>query len=135
MSPAYSVYAMGRGDEYMPDNRGLLALHANAGITFDLREICQAHPDVLRPVLFRAFAGRAHQQGLANIWVFVDGRLNYQRLQLRQQDSPVRVDVELGPGDRFLTLVSTDADRDTGNDWVVFGDPVLHVELKKEGNK
>jgi hypothetical protein len=139
MSPAYSVYAMGPGDEYMPDNRGLLAMHANAGITFDLEKIRKAHPDVLQPVLFRTFAGRAYprglvERGLVDIWVFVDGRLKFERRQLRQEDSPVHVDVELGPGDRFLTLVSSDGDRNTDNDWTVFGDPVLHVALKQESN-
>ena len=72
---------------------------------------------------------------MADIWVFVDGRVKFQRQGLQQNDSPVCVDTKLGPGDRFLTLVATDGDRDTGYDWVVFGDPVLHVALKRESSQ
>ena len=60
---------------------------------------------------------------LADIWVFVDGQLKLKRLQLRPKDGVVPVDVEIGPNDRFLTLVSTDGGNGNWLDWVVFGDP------------
>ncbi len=34
--PSYWIYALGSAKQYMPKGRGLLALHSNAGITFDL---------------------------------------------------------------------------------------------------
>ncbi len=106
--PECWVYGMGRGGEYMPEERGLLGLHANAGITFDLAAICKAHPGVTGPVHFRAFAGLANREGLADLWVFVDGQLKYRRTGLVLADSPVRIEVDLSANDRFLTLVSTD---------------------------
>ncbi len=129
----YWVYAMQRGGEYMPDNRGLLALHPNAGVTFDLAAICTAHPTVASPFRFRAFVGLANPLGTADVWLFADGRLKYRRAGLRQADGPVRIDLPLEADGRFLTLVSTGGDH--GNQvprcaWVVFGDPVLHVTLK-----
>ncbi len=74
----------------------------------------------------------ANREGLADVWVFADGQLEYRRLGLQQKDGPIRLDVQLGPSDRFLTLVSTDGDRTNRCDWVVFGDPVLHVALTPE---
>jgi len=138
----YWVYAMGPAAEYMPDGRGLLALSPNAGITFDLENMRQLHRGA-RPARFRAVAGLADARrvrhddspGLADIWVFVDGRLKLKRMQLRPEDGAVKVDVELGPSDRFLTLVSTDGGDGPEGDWIVFGDPVLQmVPTEQEGD-
>jgi hypothetical protein len=126
---------MGRPEKLMPDGRGLLAICPNAGITFDLERIRQAHPGA-RPARFQAVAGLGDARrvfssagdGLADLWVFVDGRLTFKRLQLRPGDGAVKVDVELRPGDRFLTVVSTDGGDGPENDWVVFGDPILQLE-------
>ncbi len=122
---------MGEGDEFMPDGRGLLGLHSNGGITFDLAAICQAHPNVLYPVRFSAFAGLGHRWGLVDLWVFIDGQLKFRRTGLVQTDTPLHVEVVLRPSDRFLTLVCTDGNLKVGCDWAVFGDPVLHVALRQ----
>jgi hypothetical protein len=138
----YWVYAMGPAREYMPDGRGLLALCPNAGITFDLENMRQSHQGA-RPARFRAVAGLADARrvrqddsaGLADIWVFVDGRLKLKRLHMRPEDGAVKVDVELGLSDRFLTLVSTDGGDGPEGDWVVFGDPVLQmIPTEQEGD-
>ncbi len=43
--------------------------------------------------------------------------------------------MELGPSDRFLTLVSTDGGDGPEGDWIVFGDPVLQmVPTEQEGD-
>ncbi len=143
--PEYYIYALGHGRQFMPEGRGLLAFHANAGLTFDLEAMRRLHPGV-RPVCFQAVAGlgdasRVFPQlvnagdALADIWVFVDGRLKLKRTQLRPADGTLKVDVELGPGDRFLTLVSTDGGNGTHCDWVVFGDPVLQmISTEPEGS-
>ncbi|MCG2685416.1 MAG: hypothetical protein L6306_17575, partial [Planctomycetales bacterium] len=62
-----------------------------------------------------------------DLWVFVDGQLRLKRSGLRRHGGTVDVDVELGPGDRFLTLAVTDGDDDINSDWFVLGDPVLQV--------
>ena len=99
---------MGPADQYMPEHRGLLALTPNAGLTFDLRAIRKAHPGIVGPLRVQAHAGLAHPEGLADILVFVDGQLKLQRMGLRQKDGVIRVDVQLAPSDKFLTLASTD---------------------------
>ena len=120
------VYAMGLGTQYMPDSRGLLHMCPNVGITFNLQAMRQMYPNV-RPVRFRAVAGVASELGLADIWVFVDGQLRMKRTQIRMKDGPITVDVEIGPDERFLTLVTTDGGDGIKSDWVVFGDPMLEM--------
>ncbi|MBN1396174.1 MAG: NPCBM/NEW2 domain-containing protein [Pirellulales bacterium] len=119
--------------QYMRERRGLLAMHANVGLTFDLEEICNSHPSVVRPRGFRAQVGLAHENGTADVWVFVDGELKYRREGLRDRDGAESVDVTLEPENRFLTLVVTDGDEPTGDqyDWVLFGDPVLRVLVRQ----
>jgi hypothetical protein len=55
-SPHAWVYDLGGGEQFMPDNRGLLCMHANAGITFNLEAMRKLHPSG-RPGRFRAVAG------------------------------------------------------------------------------
>jgi hypothetical protein len=129
------VHTMGPGGEYMPERRGLLALAPNAGLTFDLGAIRKAHPEFAGPLRFRASAGLANPEGLADIWVFVDGQLKLQRMGLRQKDGVTRVDLRLGPDDRFLTLASTDGGNGVQNDWIVFGDPILSLASNLEGRE
>jgi hypothetical protein len=127
------IFAIGRPQQFMPEGRGLLGFCANVGMTLNLEALRKMHRGT-RPARFRAVAGLAdarqidpNPDGMADIWVLVDGRLKLKRMHLRPQDGTVNVDVELGPSDRFLTLVSTDGGNGIGNDWVVFGDPVLQM--------
>ena len=62
---------------------------------------------------------------MADLRVFVDGELRYQRLGFRRVDGDAPVSVELSPEDRFLTIISTDSDGDTSYDHVVLIDPVI----------
>ncbi|MBU4270903.1 MAG: NPCBM/NEW2 domain-containing protein [Planctomycetes bacterium] len=127
------VYAMGPGEQFTPKHRGLLGLSPNVGVTFDLEAMRRAHPGVT-PSRFRAVAGLgdpdrlvASDDGLVDLWVFADGRLKFKRIGLRRLDGTVKVDVELGPGDRFLTLAVTDGGDEIVSDWFVLGDPVLEL--------
>ena len=137
--PWYWVYAMGPGQQYMPRNLGLLGMSANAGITFNLEAMRTAHPG-MRPARFQATAAVADsspwpkrgEPPLADVWVLVDGQLKMSRTHLRPEDGAIKVDVELGPKDRFLTLVSTDGGNTFNFDWVVFGDPVLEMILAED---
>jgi hypothetical protein len=133
--PKHEVWirTMGPGDEYMPERRGLLALAPNAGLTFDLVAIRKAHPEFAGPLRFRASASLANPNGLADILVFVDGQLKLQRMGLRQADGVIRVDMRLGPDDKFLTLASTDGGNGVQSDWIVFGDPILSA-VRPEGD-
>jgi hypothetical protein len=134
----YWIYAMGRGERYMPNGLGLLALATNKGITFDLAAIRREYPGV-RPARFRATAAVADARGagfhdglqVADVWVLVDGQLRLGRRQLRPQDGLVHVDVALGATERFLTLASTWNGSTRNYDWVVLGDPVLDMAAEQ----
>ncbi len=132
------IYAMGDGGKFTPQRRGLLGMHSNVGITFDLEAIRRAHPG-LAPTSFRAVGGLADKpfsllrsEGRVDVWVFVDGRLKLKREKLRVEDGTFNLDVKLSPGDRFLTLAVTDFDMQRSGDRVVFGDPVLQVMMRPE---
>ncbi len=120
---------------YMPERRGLLAMSPNVGLTFDLAGICKAHPEAIGPSRFRAVAGLAHPEGLADVWVFVDGNVRVERRGIREPDGPIRLDVPLAKDDRFLTLVTTDGGDTVRCDHVVFGDPVLWLDVKPAGQE
>ncbi len=127
------VYSMGEGKQFMPQGRGLLALHANAGITFDLDAIRRMNEGV-RPARFQACLGIADlrrlqpKAGVADVWVLVDGHEKFKRARLATDAATNQIDVVLAPGDRFLTLASTDTGAGHAYALVVFGDPILQME-------
>ena len=116
---------------------GVLGLHANVGITFDLNSVSEAQrADIVE---FRAMlqnlgavsnAERVVEQSVADLRVFVDGKLKYSRLDFNTDDGEVPVLVQLEPDDRFLTIVATDSDGDPKVDHVVLVDPVLRLQQK-----
>jgi hypothetical protein len=132
------VYTMGEGKRYMPERRGLLCMCANAGITFNLNAMRATYPGT-RPARLRAMigaVGNPTQEGLADVWVFVDGRVKLRRTPLRDRDGAVPVRVEIGPNDRFLTLVvaATPAYHNPSKA-VVFGDPVLDRVVEQSSDR
>lgn len=119
---------------YMPDGCGLLGLHANAGITFDLEAIRREYEGA-RPTRFHAVAGLADGPrkyedavGAADLWIFVDGRLVWKRMYLRNQDGIVDINVELSQDAKFLSIATTNCRFGYAYDWVVLGDPVLEMK-------
>lgn len=116
---------------------GVLGLHANVGITFDLdsvREVRKTEMAEFRALLLNlgARGGRDGDldQSLTDMRVFVDGKLKYSRLEFSSDDGEAEVAVSIGPSDRFLTLVATDSDGDPRLDHVVLIDPVLRPQEK-----
>jgi hypothetical protein len=127
------IYLIGRCRELTPGNRGLLSFCPNVGITFDL-EAVRSRNVGLRPARFRAVLGMGDVRpyypsagNLADFWVFIDGKLKLRRAKLSPQDGAVKIEVEIGHDDRFLTLVSTNAEGSRSCDWVVLGDPTLQM--------
>lgn len=66
---------------------------------------------------------------MADVRVFVDGQLRFNRAKLRCADGPVEVDVPWGPTDRFLTLVSTDGGDGMEADVVFYHHPPILLLL------
>jgi len=112
-------------------------MHANLGVTFDLNAIRAMSPDIkiLRFVSEIGIADFEESSGCnADFWVLVDGQVRRCRRNLRQKNVLSNVSIELGPSDRFLTLITTDGgDSDRMGayqraytcDWCVFVEPVL----------
>jgi hypothetical protein len=121
--PVANQHATKLGDvDYAADDHAILGLHANAGITFDLREILAAAP-VANP-RFRGvvgYGGTTPRDG-ADYFVFVDGVLRA-RGRIGFVDGGTPLDVALPAAATFLTLVATDAGNGIGHDQVFFGDP------------
>ena len=128
------VYAMGAGLQYMPQRLGLLTLHPNVGVTFNLEAIRKLYIGE-RPARFRALAAvvipeKSQLKWLrsrSDVWVFVDGQLKLKRMYIEDKDTPISLDIELGPHDRFLTLVGTDGGDGQAWDLLVLGDPRLEM--------
>jgi hypothetical protein len=122
------------GVDYASPGHGLLSIHANQGITFDLIAIRRSNPG-WKPVRFRAALANPEtgcDQGLptmADAWVFVDGQMRTRFRQINGYSGALPVNIPIEPHDRFLTLVATDGGNSIDHDWVIFGDPRL--ELKK----
>jgi hypothetical protein len=123
---------LGGNDDYASPGHGLLLVHANSGITFDLDAIRKATDGKI--VRFRATGGNAATFAdtstlNADLWVLVDGRLRFVRGEEAGRGGPVYVSVPLQEKDRFLTLAFTDGGDGCGWDWTMFADPRLEMVL------
>lgn len=116
---------------------GMIGLHANVGITFDLKAIREQFGKT--PARFvsqvtnldnsdqhTAGDGTTEKRFVADFRLFVDGELRASRFGFGRTDGDMRIDTPLDPSDRFLTIVTTDA----GHYWydqVALIDPVLEL--------
>ena len=120
------------GVDYASPGHGLLFLHANKGVTFDLEAIRQANRGC-KLVRFRAVAGNREEvsrQGeyvCADIWVLVDGQVRFQRRAINSTWGVFQIAIPIGEQARFLTLAATDGDNGIRWDWIMFGDPRLEI--------
>lgn len=118
--------------DYSAPGHSNVFLHANAGITFDLDAIRRANPGC-KVVRFRAVAGSSERDSTAEVWtsadlwVFVDGRVRFQRREINGLSGAFVVNIPIADGDRFLTLAATDAGNGVANDWILFGDARLEL--------
>ncbi|MCA9120309.1 MAG: DUF1553 domain-containing protein [Planctomycetaceae bacterium] len=132
--PVASQFSTKLGElDFNADGHSMIGLHANAGITFDLRAIRAAiwphDPDGSQPATLRfsttaGYGGRTIEPS-AEFWILVDGRLSAHQKVGRNDAIPVAV--ELSSQATFLTLISTDGGDGYGHDQISFGDPRLQV--------
>lgn len=118
-------------------------IHANEGITYDLRAIRKLLPGA-SIVRFQSTIGIENNAvrplaSNADFWVLVDGKLRYKKEQVTINEIDF-IDLELSKDDRFLTLIATDGRDQKGrivdnmvsapidSDWCVFSEPVLVIE-------
>ena len=71
----------------------------------------------------------------ADLYVFVDGQLLFKRENFSGDDGPIELDIDLPTNARHLTLVTTDGGNTNRFDWVVLGDPKIHMNETPEPSK
>ncbi len=120
---------------------GMIGVHANAGITFDLDAIRNHYGE--EPTRFQAIVANldnsdqkqeigetAEKRFVADFRLYVDGELRASRFKFGRTDGDMNINATIGGSDRFLTIVSTDA----GHYWydqVVLIDPVLELSGRR----
>jgi hypothetical protein len=114
------------------ENPGIF-MHANIGITFDLDKVRSAFPEAeIRS--FSSLCGlnmSTPDVGNADFYVLVDGQVRFKSTGMNARMLPKPVSVEIAAQDRFLTLVTTDANKDNTADGCVFALPKLEL-MRKE---
>ena len=117
---------------YASTSHGYLAIVANNGITFDLQAIRRANPGctLLR---FCATAGNTETNsqhvGTADLYVFVDGQVRFQRREINGYSGVFRISIPIGENDHYLTLTSLDGGNGIWGGEILFGDPRLELRL------
>lgn len=129
------LHIASRPEELSPLGYGLIGMHSNCGITFDLHAIRARYPNK-KMLRFRSLVGNLEgkqEAYAADAWVLVDGKLRYSRRAFSREDGVEEIDVPLSDRDRFLVLAVTDSGKDTAYDWVAFGDPVIETTIDTDG--
>ncbi len=108
----------------------MLAMHANSGITFDLVKLRELSGHAAMRLSGHVGFGASKEAAAsrADITVFVDTELKFQKLKLRKDETAV-LDIELPASAKTLTLIATDGSDGIGNDLLFIGDPKLVPEV------
>lgn len=123
---------------------GILLLHPNAGITYDLSAVRAKYTDWqitafktgygFPPSLYekraQSFAGdliKASNSGTVDLYILVDGQVR-RKIAFRMGMAPGTLRIPLTDQDRFLSLVSTDSDMNSNFDWMVLENPKIVIE-------
>ena len=117
-----------------------IGMHANAGITFDLDKIRSTMPET-EISRFQALCGVSEtvadysngtwesKKILVRFWVLVDGQVRFSKELAAVTSEPQRIDVPLGPRERFLSLITTTTDGGAVLCWSMFAEPALELSI------
>lgn len=126
------------GVNYAAPSRGLVRMHANSGLCFDLAEMRRRNPGLTTARFRTGLSNReATRREASNpvvdtyasvdIWVFVDGDLRYTERDVTTDDGLIDIDLPLTGNDQYLTVVITDGLNDTLFDWVLLCQPRIDL--------
>ncbi len=104
-----------------------LGLHANVGITLDLRAIGMLVPNSnLDHFRARLMYLRPDGPGARPpvLWLFLDGRL-YASYRPNGRRKPLDIDVPIDSANQMLTIIATDGDGVIDEDWIVLANPLI----------
>jgi hypothetical protein len=115
------------GVDYSSTGHGLIFMHPDKGVTFDLDAVRRANPG-FRIARFLTVVGNTSPEGnsLGDIRVFVDGQKRFQRRDINSYGGAQPIDVTIDDNNRFLTFAVT-APQGFSSVWIVFGDPRLEL--------
>jgi hypothetical protein len=120
------------GQDYGTGMRAIYA-HANLGITFDLQAIRDTIPGVSIS-RFSAQCGvsvtNSKSQSKVDFWILVDGVQRLHHADMSSNTGGKNINIELNATNRFLTLIATDSDLATVNDWGLFAEPLLNLDTQ-----
>jgi mono/diheme cytochrome c family protein len=119
------------GIDFSKDHQ-LLGIHANAAITFDLRQLQSSTP---KP--FSRFSASVGYFGMtplrgASVFVYLDGQLMSSFENIGRDDGVLSLGFPIAEENRFLTLMATDSGNGISHDQICFIDPVLESQSKPE---
>jgi hypothetical protein len=125
------------GKEYGTPKAGMIHIHSNLGVTFDLNQIRQSIPS-LKIVGFSSLCGiteTAQQMpgynsavhSWVDFWVLVDGVIQFKKEHVSLTSGPIPIDIKLNANDRYLSLAVTDNDGSILYDWAIFAQPKLEI--------
>ncbi|MFT5523647.1 MAG: hypothetical protein ACI9HK_001595 [Pirellulaceae bacterium] len=113
-------------------DHGLIGLHANAGITFDLSEFRTVMVEKqLRFTALVGYFGQDKDNYFADALIFLDGKKTVDFVKLKRSDGLQSVDLLIPVNVRFLTLMATDGGNGISMDQVGFGSPKLSAAGEK----
>lgn len=126
------------GVNYAAPTRGLVRMHANAGVCFDLQAIREAHPGLTTARFRTGLSNREATRRRPNdpnrnlaasvdVWVLVDGELRFSQRGVSTADGMIDIDLPLDGGDGYLTVVITDGMNGTFYDWVLLCQPRIDL--------
>lgn len=123
------------GADYSVEPNWMLAMHANKGITFDVRAMRAAYDfEVSR---FKALFGHGGAKGESQLdfAVYLDGRRVLRQLNFQAQSKGLVVDVEIPPPVRFLTLVVTEGGQGISHDQAILGNPRIVPDASQRSSE
>lgn len=120
------------GVDFAADGHTLLALHANAAITFDMAAMRAAgFAKTSRLFAQVGYFGQTPKAG-ACFHVFLDGKLITERRGIGRDDGLIDLNVIIPSTAEFLTLMATDNGNGIGHDQICFADAVLLPNLPEQ---
>ena len=128
--PMKQIPAIFDGINYETPDHSVLGMHANCGFTIDLVALARNHPGMFAERFTARVANFKEvlpDQCFADFWVIIDGIMVKHFRDMTPRNAAESIDIPLPVGCRFLTLVSTDSNKNNSLDCVNVGDPVLHL--------
>ena len=123
------------GVDYNKAPNGLLALHANKGITFDLNVLRTTFG--FQEAAFQAVFGHGGAKGQSTVdfFIYLDGKRVLQREQFAAQQKGLAIDLPLPARARFLTLIVTEGGQGLSHDQAILGNPRIAIANRTAKDK